>query len=103
MESFDLYKYIFYALDDQYDQNPNEELGNFLSGMNPFLFEGEGSAVPDVFKSFKQMFEAKYAEITSVKESYEFAKEYIASLNIKSVSEAFDKVTFEAWSDVVKF
>ena len=102
MDSFDLFKLIFYALDDQYDQNPNEELGQFLSSMNPFLFTGEGSAVPDIYEDFKTMFEKKYTSITSIKESYEFAKEYIKSINIPSVTEAFEKVSFEAWNNAIK-
>ncbi len=102
MDSFELFKLIFYALDDQYDQNPNEELGQFLSSMNPFLFTGEGSAVPDIYEDFKTMFEKKYTSITSIKESYEFAKEYIKSINIPSVTEAFEKVSFEAWNNAIK-
>ncbi len=101
MNCFDLFKLLFYALDDQYDKKPNEELGNFLSSMNPFLFEGEGSAAIDVYENFKKMFYQKFERIASEKEGYDFAKSYIKSLNIKCVEDAFDNVSFDAWNDAI--
>ena len=48
----DLFKMMFYTLDDVYDETKNEELGKFLSSANPFLFEGEGSADPSIYNEF---------------------------------------------------
>ena len=74
MKEFDLYKMIFYALDYYWDEYKGEELGLFLSGMNPFLFLGEGSAVPDIYPAYKKFLNGR--EIT-VEGSYDVAREYI--------------------------
>lgn len=36
MNIYKSFVYMFYALDAIYDENPNDELGNYLSGLNPF-------------------------------------------------------------------
>lgn len=97
MDSFELFKMIFYALDNQYDLNPSEELGNVLSSMNPFLFEGIGSAVPDLYVGFKEIFDKRFNGKCSIEEGYDFAKEYIASLKNNFVEDAFNKVTLDDW------
>ena len=52
MTQFDLFSMVFLTLDHYWDEHKGEELGQFLSSMNPFLLEGEGSAVPNVFADF---------------------------------------------------
>jgi len=50
----DLYKILFLKLKSCYQDNKqNEELRNFLSGMNPYFFDGEGSAIPSIYNDFK--------------------------------------------------
>jgi hypothetical protein len=96
MDSFELFKMIFYALDNQYDENPNEELGDLLSSMNPFLFNGIGSAVPDIYIDFKKVFEQKFDKCT-IEEGYYFADDYLKLLKNESAIKAFQNVTFEDW------
>ncbi len=55
MTQFDLFSMIFLTLDHYWDEHKGEELGQFLSSMNPFLFEGEGSAVPPVISYGKNI------------------------------------------------
>ena len=38
MNQFELFCMIFYVLDAAWDETKDPELGNFLSGANPFLF-----------------------------------------------------------------
>ena len=54
MNIYKSFVYMFYALDAIYDENPNDELGNYLSGLNPFLFDDEGSADPAEYEEFKE-------------------------------------------------
>ena len=95
MNRFDLYVMIFYTLDADWDKTKNEELGLFLSGMNPVLFKGEGSAVPDYYAIYCDFLNDR--EI-SVDNSFAIAKEYISFLNKDYVSNAFEWIDAEKWS-----
>ena len=101
MDSFEVFKMIFYALDNQYDNNPSEELGNLLSSMNPFLFKGRGSAISDIFTKFEEMFNNKYKGRCTVEEGYQFAKDYLKTIKNKSAEEAFQNVSLEDWKKAV--
>ena len=81
MKCLDVFILVFYALDNIYDNQPNEVLGDFLSSMNPFLFKGEGSSVPDVYEKFKKSFNGKFVKECSETEGYYFAKDDIARVN----------------------
>ncbi|MCQ2506976.1 MAG: hypothetical protein MJ113_07395, partial [Lachnospiraceae bacterium] len=50
MNKFELYCMIFLALDADWDDTQDEELGKFLSDANPFLFAGNVSAVRSIYK-----------------------------------------------------
>ena len=102
MKCLDVFILIFYGLDNIYDNQPNEVLGDFLSGMNPFLFKGEGSAVPDIYSAFKESFGERFVKGCSETEGYYFAKDYIGKLKIKEVREAFEKISLEQWIAAVK-
>lgn len=97
MKCLDIFILVFYALDNIYDKKPTEVLGNFLSDMNPFLFKGEGSAVPDVYEAFKKSFEEKFEKECSEKESYYFVKDYICKLKIREIIKAFEQISLEQW------
>ena len=43
MNKFELFCLIFFALDNEWDKTQNEELGNYLSDANPFLFADIGN------------------------------------------------------------
>jgi len=64
---------MFYALDAIYDENPNDELGNYLSGLNPFLFDDEGSADPAEYEEFKEAYAEQFGDKEpTTSEIYEF-------------------------------
>ena len=94
MTQFDLFSMIFLTLDHYWDENKGEELGQFLSSMNPFLFEGEGSVVPDVFTDFCKNVGGR--EIT-IDNSYQIACEYVDCIGIESVKEAFSWIDDGTW------
>jgi hypothetical protein len=96
-----LFNMIFYALDNQYDLNKDEELGNFLSLMNPFLFKGEESADPSIYQNFKNEYENRFENECNAEEGYYFAKKWLEKQNSKAIIEAFNSVTLKEWIDAV--
>jgi hypothetical protein len=88
---------MFYGLDDQYDLNQNEKLGNFLSAMNPFLFKGEGSADPAIYEKFKGEYESCFSNECTVEDGYYFVKEWLKKQNNVELNNAFEKITIEEW------
>lgn len=97
MKKFDLYCIIFYALDSVWDITRSENLGNFLSSANPFLFVGNDSADPSVYSNFNKIVPEKI----EAARSFEIAKRYIHSLNNAYVSKAFDEITEDEWNNAV--
>lgn len=93
MTSFEAFTMMFFALDKQYSKNPKDELGDFLSAANPFLFEGVGSADPSLYDHFDRHFQN-----IKVENEYLFVKDYVQSLKIPAVVEAFQCITEESWN-----
>ncbi len=95
---YDVFVLMFDALDAMYDEAPNENLGNYLSGLNPFWFDDEGSADPAEYEEFKEAFSEFFAdkEATS-EETYIFCKNYLKSKAPKEVNDAFDKIDRDDW------
>ena len=98
MNIYKAFVYMFYALDAMYDENPNEELGNYLSGLNPFLFEDEGSADPAEYEEFKSAYIKHFGDSEpSPLEVYEFCKSYISDNAPKEAIVAFEQVEKPDW------
>ena len=97
MNRFELFCMIFYALDAIWDETQDEELGNYLSSANPFMFEDIGSAVPEVFDTFCSYVDSD----VKLEDSHSVAKNYVKSLNNESVSKAFDQIDKDAWDEGV--
>lgn len=83
---------------NDWDDHKNDELGAFLSNMNPFLFEDIGSAVPDVYVNFCKIIGDRSITIDN---SYDIAKEYISNFN-DNISNAFGWMDKEKWKDCCK-
>ncbi|MEE3485503.1 MAG: hypothetical protein VZQ98_14430 [Bacteroidales bacterium] len=94
MKRFDLYCMIFLTMDHYWDIHKGERLGQFLSSMNPYLFEGEGSAVPEYYRRFCKMVDDREIELD---ESYRLANVYIECIGDGFVKEAFGWVDEETW------
>ena len=94
MNRFEFYTMIFYVLDHYWDKNGGEELGNFLSDMSPFTFDGIGSANPAIYEEFCQFVKD---ELIDPEVSYALAMEYVNHLNKECVREAFMWVTQDDW------
>ena len=68
MTDFELFSLIYFALDAQYDEQKtkDEELGQFLSEINPFLWKEESSADPAYFVEFQQFMKINKSETITV-------------------------------------
>ena len=97
MSKFELYCMIFYVLDSAWDEKHSEELTDFLSAANPFLYTDIGSADPSIYIHFCET----VADDITIEGSYETALLYIESLGNKAVSEAFNTVDKEEWTECV--
>ncbi len=96
MNSFELFTMVFFTLDAYWDENKGEELGNFLSGMNPFLFEGEGSAISNIYSDFCAFLGNR---IITKDNSFDIAREYVSSLDKDYVLVAFEWIDKKKWED----
>ena len=95
---YDIFVLMFDALDAMYDEEPNEILGNYLSGLNPFWFDDEGSADPAEYEEFKDAFLSKFHQKDpSPEEAYDFCRDYLSSKAPKEVNDAFHKIVKDDW------
>lgn len=85
-------------LDAVWDDTKESQLGDYLSGANPFAFADIGSADPAVFNRFCVI----VSEPITVENSYDKAKSYISHLNNTIVSNAFFSIDEEEWTEAVK-
>ncbi|MBQ0058627.1 MAG: hypothetical protein KBS83_01515 [Lachnospiraceae bacterium] len=98
MTKYELFCMIFLTFDADWSETHNEELREYLSDANPFLFQGECSADPAVYTTFcKFIGETKITEATS----YELAQKYVDSLNNTALSDSFGTLDSAQWFDVL--
>lgn len=98
MTRYDLFCMIFLALDADWEETQDDELGRYLSDANPFLFAGEGSAIEDVYKLFCELIPD---EVIGPENSFALAKKYVEHLNNKAVAESFNLLEEEQWKDAL--
>lgn len=102
MNSYDVFVYFFYALDYVYDMKGSEKLGDYLSGANPFLFEGNGSADPAVYDEFEKAFKKEFkTDRIDKTAAYNWLKKYTVEMKNDAVKEAFETITLNMWLDAV--
>ncbi|MBR4830367.1 MAG: hypothetical protein IKZ96_01190 [Bacilli bacterium] len=102
MNSWDIFKILYYALDSEWEKSKNVVLGDFLSEMNPFIFEGEGSADPVIYNEFKSKFNEEFNATCKIDEGYSFCKKYIEELNKTEIIDAFNNKKVEDWIKAYK-
>lgn len=98
MNQFELFCMIYYVLDAEWDESKDEQLGDFLSRANPFLFADIGSADPSVYAQFCE----KAVGSITIENSYHIAAAYIKSLENDKISSAFSSIGEEEWIECVK-
>ena len=102
MENKVLFISLYRALDCLYDEEPNDELGNFLSGMNPYLFKDGESADPAIYAEFEEYMNNRQISLDEATEDdgYEVAYNYLKDCT--KFSNWLKKISIEEWKDVVK-
>ena len=97
MNRWDIFVMTFFYLDAYWDDHQTEELGNICSSMNPFLFEGIGSADPAIWAEFCDAYEDRDY---TIEEGYEIAKKYVATLESEEATKAMEDSSLEEWKEV---
>jgi hypothetical protein len=102
MDVYDVFTNFYYALDYIFDLTKSAELGDYLSGANPFLFEEKGSADPAVYDEFEKAFCAEFGmKAVNAECAYNWINKYVNSLKNNAVRNAFDKITLQMWIEAV--
>lgn len=92
---------MFRVLDCIYDEEPTEELRQYLSDANPYIWEDRDSADPAEYDQFLKFYKStKGNKILSVDEAYNFALKYLESYT--TLATDFTKVTKEEWDALCK-
>ena len=102
MTDFELFSLIYFALDAQYDEQKtkDEELGQFLSEINPFLWKEESSADPAYFVEFQQFMKDKQIGDDY---GYALALEYLMTEKFDEViPKYFSQISQEEWIESAK-
>lgn len=101
--AYETFVMLFYSLDAIYDESPNESLGNYLSGLNPFLFENIGSADPAEYDEFESEFSKVFPTGSAKPErAYEFCKKHLQKAAPIEAKKAFEEIVFEDWNGALK-
>lgn len=99
MSVYDFFVLMYYALDSVYQDSPDEELLDYISDLNPFIWADEGSADPAEYEDFKSDFQ-KHG--TADAYGYVFVKDYINRKCSKVIKNAFAKISKSAWKRAMK-
>ncbi len=94
MNQTNIYIAMFRALDCLYDETKNEELGEYLSAANPYLFKDRMPADKGIWEDFAKIIDS---EITS-ENAYNAVKEYLQTFT--NFATLFEDITIEEWQDL---
>ena len=95
---------MYRALDCLFDETQREDLGNYLSEANPYLFTDRKSADPAVYAGFSNCYDKYFTDddITSEK-SYSFVRKYLLSEHLSyygNFAPLFDDISLEEWTEL---
>lgn len=95
---------MYRTLDCLYDETQREDLRNYLSEANPYLFTDRKSADPAVFAAFSHYFDSLYTnDDVSVEEAYSFVRQYLNSEHLSyygNFAQIFDDISLEEWTEL---
>lgn len=89
---------MFRALDCLYDENPSEELKEYLSGANPDLFIDRESADPAVYAEFVEF--EKLKDGLSYEEAFFVVKEYLKTK--KDFVKRLEEISLSEWQNLCR-
>ncbi len=95
MTTYELFTFLFSELDVQWEKCRDSDLGHFLSEMNPYLYEEEGSADPAIYEDFKIFFQNKKIEFDY---GFKSIQDYLDSITFyPNLKRFICKITREEW------
>ena len=106
MDVYTIFKLMYFALDSKWEKNKDDDLGQYLSEMNPFLWNDEGSADPAMYSKFKAKFQENFnSNECSVEDSYNYTKSFLKAddnINAKKALGVFSNISLEEWIEASK-
>ena len=100
MNNFEFFSLIFFMLNACWEEDKDSELGQFLSGMNPYFWEPEMSADPAWYEEFKDFMKDK---TLGEDNGFQLAKEYLKSIELYPGLEKYlDEYDQEGWDDAMQ-
>lgn len=100
MNNFEFFSLIFFMLDACWDDNKDDNLGHFLSEMNPYLWDDIGSADPAVYEEFKNFMKNKTLGNDN---GFSLAKDYLKTVTFyPNLDKYLDEYDQEGWNDAVQ-
>jgi hypothetical protein len=100
IDVYTTFKLMYSSLDSLWDKTHDDELGQYLSNMNPFLWKDEGSADPIIYSNFKSEFSKKFNSKCSFEDGYNFVKQYLEKGNdtyTDKAKKSFSNVSLKDW------
>lgn len=95
MNNFEFFSLIFLLLNKQWEINHDETLGNFLSEMNPYLWEDEISADHAVYAEFLDFMNNK---TIGSDYGYCLVNDYLDSISYyKNIKRFLDEIDEKSW------
>ncbi len=91
-----IYIAMYEALECRYDETKNEELMEYLSEANPYIFKDRNSADPVISEDFSEFVK----EDTEPEKAYGCVTEYLK--NKTKFSEIFSDISLEEWKELCK-
>jgi len=102
MNVFMIYNLMYLVLEELNEEKPIENLSNYLSDANPYIWEGEMSGDPLVYNQFKEAY--LKGEINTEDYGYVFICEYLRNLDpyYGDIYSVFVSLTKEEYVDTCK-
>lgn len=82
VSSHDAFISMYLALNAAYNDTRSEKVLSYLTDADPTIWTDGGSADPEIYESFKKLWDLKFSNgYASAEDSYEFVKSYLAIQN----------------------
>lgn len=100
MNDFEFFSLIFLLLNSCWEERKDEALGDFLSEMNPYLWDSEDSADPAAYAAFKEFIKGKERGDDN---GFQLAKDYLKTIDYyQGIEKYLDEYDREGWNDAMR-
>ncbi len=113
MTKYEVLQCLYEFLDQEYwaDKNKSEEYIHYISCINPYIWDEEGTADPAYYEVFSKYCDKYFQETDcSVEQGLEYARRYLTeyneyehkvlSSNIDEAVEVFKKCRIDIWKSI---